>query len=181
MLPAMTSDLERRIDRLEAESAIRNLCARYNLAIDDHDLATVGELFAENARFFSKDGVLDATGREAIVKQFEGRFSVLGPSNHVGHDHVIDIDGDEATGMLSAHAEVHRNGTPMVAALRYRDRYYRDEGTWRFAERELSFLYYVPLADYPGILDKTDRMRAYDEPAPADYPETLPTWKDYRA
>lgn len=177
------SDVETRLERLEAESAIRALAARYNLAIDDHDLDTVADLFTSDARFHSRDGVLDATGRDAIVEQFKGRFSVLGPSNHVGHDHAIEVadDARTATGILSAHAEVHRNGTPMVAALRYADRYVRDEdGLWRFADRLLSFLYYVPLADYPGILDRPDRMRAYEEPAPADYPESLPTWKDYR-
>lgn len=177
----MSDDISVRVEKLEAESAIRRLCARYNLAIDDHDLATVADLFTEHARFHSRDGVMDATGRTAIVAQFEGRFAVLGPSNHVGHDHLVVVDGDTATGILSAHAEVHRNGTPMVAALRYRDRYVREADAWRFAERELSFLYYVPLADYPGILDRTDRMRAYETPAPADYPEGLATWKDYRA
>jgi uncharacterized protein (TIGR02246 family) len=174
-------DIASRIDRLEAESAIRSLAARYCFAIDNHDLRAVAELFTEDARVSSRDGVMDAVGRDSIVRQYEGRFKVLGPSNHVSHDHYIRVDGpDRATGLLSAHAELWRNDRAMIAALRYDDVYRRDQGVWRFQERSLSFLYYVPLSDYPHILGAKDRMRAYEQPALADYPERLPTWKDYR-
>lgn len=176
------ADFNVRIERVETDLAIRALCARYCFAIDDHDLDAVGDLFIDDARVWSRDGVMNAHGRAAIIEQYRGRFAVLGPSNHVSHDHWIHFgdDRDAATGLLSAHAELYRNDTPMVAALRYADRYRREGGSWRFAERELSFLYYVPLSQYPGILGANDRMRAYAEPAPADYPENLPSWRDYR-
>lgn len=177
------ADIADRLDRLEAESAIRALAARYCFAIDNHDLAAVADLFTEDARVWSRDGVMDASGRDLIIEQYEGRFRALGPSNHVSHDHWIRFDGgrDEASGTLSAHAELWRNEQTMVTALRYDDVYRRDAGVWRFAERALSFLYYAPLADYPDILGARDRMRAYDLPAEADYPERLPSWKDFRA
>ena len=177
-----TNDLAARLDRLEAESAIRALVARYCFAIDDHDLEAVAGLFTSDARVWSRDNVMDARGRDAIVKQYEGRFTVLGPSNHVSHDHLICFgdNRDEAVGLVSAHAELYRNETPMVTALRYHDRYQRENGEWRFAERELTFLYYVQLKDYPGILGVPDRMRAYGDARPADYPESLSSWIDYR-
>lgn len=175
-------DVAARIARLEAESAIRALAARYCFAIDDHDLDAVGALFTADARVHSRDGVMDAVGRDAVVEQYRGRFAVLGPSNHVSHDHWIRLgdDPDSAAGTLSAHAELWRHETMMITALRYEDRYRREEGEWRFAERLLSFLYYVPLGDYPQVLGLCDRMRAYDQPRPADYPEALPSWRDYR-
>jgi len=178
----MTDDLAARIDRLESESAIRALAARYCFAIDNHDLDAVSDLFTEDARVWSRDAVMDATGRDAVIEQYRQRFAVLGPSNHVSHDHWVRFggDADRAEGQLSAHAELWRNEETMVTALRYDDVYRRDGGTWRFQERALSFLYYVPLAEYPAILGRRDRMRAYPEPAEADYPEKLPSWKDYR-
>lgn len=178
-----SNDIAARLDRLEAESTIRALTARYCFAIDNHDLAAVADLFTEDARVYSRDGVMDATGRDAIIRQYEGRFAVLGPSNHVSHDLLIRFgeDPDVATGTLSAHAELWRNETTMVTALRYDDVYRREGRVWRFQERALSFLYYVPLRDYSSILGERDRMRAYAEPAEADYPEKLPTWKDYRS
>jgi ketosteroid isomerase-like protein len=177
------TDLAARLDRLEAESAIRALAARYCFAIDNHDLPAVADLFTANARVWSRDGVMDALGRDAIIEQYEGRFRVLGPSNHVSHDHWIRFGDapDEAQGTLSAHAELWRKDQTMVTALRYDDVYRREGGAWRFAERALSFLYYAPISDYPAILGARDRMRAYDRPADADYPERLASWKDYRA
>lgn len=175
-------DIGARLARLEAESAIRALAARYCFAIDNHDLDAVAGLFTADARVWSRDGVMDATGRDAIIAQYEGRFRLLGPSNHVSHDHWIRFDDvpARAEGLLSAHAELWRDGEMMVTALRYDDVYALEDGAWRFAERALAFLYYIPVGDYPAILGQRDRMRAYAEPAAADYPERLPTWKDYR-
>ena len=176
------ADLALRIDRLESESAIRALAARYCFAIDNHDLAAVRDLFTADARVLSRDGVMNAVGQDAIIRQYEDRFRVLGPSNHVSHDHWVRLDEAvyHATGTLSSHAELWRNDQMMVTALRYEDVYRRENGVWRFSCRELSFLYYVPLAEYAHILGEEKRMRAYAEPAAADYPERLPSWHDYR-
>jgi hypothetical protein len=67
----------------------------------------------------------------------------------------------------------------MVAALRYADRYRETPRGWKFAERVISFLYYVPVESYPGILGQADRNHAYAAPLPADFPENLPDWLAY--
>jgi hypothetical protein len=123
---------------------------------------------------------MNAVGVDAIIEQYHGRFDALGPGQHFMHDIQIDFVTDtEATGRVSGHAELWRNDTMMVAALRYTDRYRSEAEGWRIADREISFLYYVPLADYPGILGTSDRNHAYRQPAPADFPERLPSWIDY--
>jgi hypothetical protein len=179
----MDSEMTRRLDRLEAHTAISQLQARYVFAMDDHDLDAARALFTTDARVRSRDGVMDASGIEAVLAQYQQRFRALGPSNHVTHDHVIDFDEhdpDRASGRVSSHAELWRNGQMMVTALRYEDSYRREHGVWRFAERVLAFLYYIPVSDYGSILGESLRMRAYAEPQPADYPEALPGWRDYR-
>ena len=65
------------------------------------------------------------------------------------------------------------------SALRYEDRYQRQEGRWRFADRLLSFMYYVPVDEYAEALGALDRMRAYDSPRAADFPEQSTSWQDY--
>ena len=70
-----------------------------------------------------------------------------GPSNHFTHDRIVEfdhMDPDRATGLVSAHAEMQRQGQPMLAAIRYQDVYQRCEGRWRFRERGLSFVYDLP-------------------------------------
>jgi ketosteroid isomerase-like protein len=174
--------IEDRLARLEAESAIRGLIARYCFTIDDRDLPCIADLFTDDARVASEDGVMEARGLHAIMEQYHGRFSVLGPGAHYMHDIALDFpdsDPGEAIGRVSGHAELWRRGQMMVAGLRYRDRYRRTPAGWRFAERIIGFLYYVPVEQYPNILAHADRNRAYDAPRPADYPEALPTWTAY--
>jgi ketosteroid isomerase-like protein len=179
--PSASSTLERRLALVEDQLAIRDLTARYNFAIDARDLAAAAELFTEQACFGSKDGAMRAIGRAAVLQQFESRFSVMGPSNHFAHDHVIWFESaTRARGQLSVHAEVWRNEQPMVTALRYQDTYEKTDGLWRFAERLLSFFYYLNVADYPRAMGQLERNRASGTPMAADYPERLPTYVEMR-
>jgi len=171
-------DLEARIDRLEAESAIRQLIARYGFAIDDRRRDDVAALFAEDAEVCSGDGVMQARGVAAIMAMYEGRFAALGPGAHYIHDIELHFEeADTARGLVSGHAELMRNGGMMVTSLRYQDRYRRTADGWRFARRQIDFLYYVPVEDYPGILLTPLRNRAYAAPTKADFPEGLPGWR----
>lgn len=176
------SDLESRIARLEAESQIRQLIAHYSFDIDDRIIESVRDLFTDDGVIRSKDGVMFAQGPDAIIEQYHGRFDVLGPGHHFMHDVQIDFVGDgtkEATGRVSGHAELQRKGKMMVAAIRYDDRYRKTDRGWKFAERVIQFLYYVPVSEYPDILLSENRNHAYDTPRPADFPEALPSWIAY--
>jgi SnoaL-like domain len=176
--------LQRRLHRLESRFAIRELVGRYGFVVDDRDLAGIGRCFTLNGVMRSKDGVMNARGRDAVIEQFHGRFVVLGPGNHFTHDHIIrfdDADDSHAFGLVSSHAELFRNGEPMIAAMRYEDEYRIEDGEWRFADRLLGFFYYLKLAEYPRYLGELLRMRAYAEPAAADFPERTGTWREYYA
>lgn len=164
--------IEKRLRRLEAFQAIRMLVSRYVFAIDDRDLDGVAACFAENARFHSRDSKMNAAGRAEIMEQFKRRFSALGHGAHYTHDHVITLgeDGVSARGVVSLHAELMRNGKPMLASLRYEDAYRVEDGEWKFADRLLLFLYYLNVEDYMAHFPLRDRNRAYDEPIDADLP-----------
>jgi ketosteroid isomerase-like protein len=175
--------LEQRVRRLEDRAQLRELVARYGIAVDDRDIETLSELFTADGRFRSQDGVMDATGREAVLKQFRGRFAALKATNHIAHDQILTFgaDPDAVAGLVTSHAEVWRNGRALIAALRYQDTYRRDRGRWRFADRLLSFLYYLPVDEYAEGLGSRLRMRAYGDQRPADYPEGSATWSIYHA
>jgi len=177
-----TQTVEQRIARLEARAQIRELVARYCFTIDERDVEGIGQCFTRDGSFRSLDGVMNASGRDAVVAQFHGRFAVLGPSNHFTHDHIIQFDdGDaaRATGTVNSHAEVVRNDEAMLASLRYHDEYRLEEGRWRFHVRTLAFFYYVRPADYRDAMSGSLRNRAYQEPQSADFPELVPTWQRY--
>ncbi len=178
------SSFEERLRKLEDREAIRSLVARYGLLVDARDIEQVALLFTRDGRFASADGKIESRGRSEVIDQFHRRYAVLGPSNHFVHESIVEfdpVDPDLATGWVNSHAEVVRNGTALWAALRYHDRYRREDGEWRFAERLLHFFYYLSPREYPDHLGELHRNRAYPEPLPADYPESLPSWQDYYA
>lgn len=178
------ADWERRIRRLEDRAEIGELIARYGLVMDNRDLDDMRRLFTADVVIRSLDGVMNVQGIDAAVELFRGRFKVLGPSNHFSHDRIIEFDDDDpnrAKGIVLSHAEMNRKGIPMLAAIRYLDVYLQDTQGWRFAERVLSFMYYVATSEYLDALGAglAARNRAYDVPRAADWPETLDTWKSF--
>jgi ketosteroid isomerase-like protein len=178
------AQLATRIRRLEDRVEIDELIARYGLVMDDRDMRGMPDLFTADAVVRSLDGVMNCRGREALIDLYRGRFKVLGPSNHFTHDRIVTFDDanpDLARGLVLAQAELNRRGPPLGAAIRYTDTYRREAERWKFAERVLAFMYYVPTAEYldafgPGL---ATRNRAYETPGPADWPEPLPTWREY--
>jgi ketosteroid isomerase-like protein len=164
---------ESRLRRVEDRLAIDALISAYTLAMDNRDLVLTADLFTENARFRSADGVMEALGRAAILTQYRGRFAALGFNFHVTHDKQIAFaSADRATGIVSSHAEVVRNGQVMITAMRYHDVYERcADGKWRFTDRNLHFFYYLPVEDYRDALQGRARMRAYGDHRDAELPE----------
>lgn len=165
--------LATRIMKLEDREAIRNLCSRYSLAVDDHDFDTLATLFAPDTQYGWVDQPPQAVGRDATIDLLRSRIGPSGPSFHVNHDMIVDWDESDparATGIVFCHAEVNPAGKQLAGAIRYRDSYVKIDGKWMFASRFLSFLYFVPVEDHPGILTQTDRLRVGGTSRPAHWP-----------
>jgi ketosteroid isomerase-like protein len=173
----MSAELEKRIERLESRFQLDELVSAYCMACDDHDMVRLRSLFTDDVRIWSKDGVMNASGIDDVMQMFVNMFAIRGPSFHWTHDHTIRVSGPtDAEGLIMAHAETTPHDTVSLAAIRYRDKYRKEQSGWKIAERELSFLYYMPASDYSDHFKGNLRMRVYGEERPADYPESLPTW-----
>lgn len=172
-------DLARRTALLEDRVELQELVAVYGRLIDDRDLAGLAELYTSDAVFDSTAGPV--SGRDAVLDYYRGQLDRYGMTYHYPHSHTITFTGpDSATGVVSAHAELAIGETAFVVALRYLDEYRREGGRWRFRERRARQLYAAPLADLPDVLGTGLRRRwPGTEPAPADLPEELATWRAY--
>jgi uncharacterized protein (TIGR02246 family) len=165
-----------RLQRLEDRFALMDLVADYCAAIDDRDLEKFLTLFTDDAVLRHRDRVMQLDGKPAIRDYYTKRFADYEFTFHYPHAHRIYFDNPEnARGTLSAHAEMSENGRLIVAAIRYSDRYRREEGHWRFAERELAFWYYMPLADLPSGFADGLRKHYRGQRLSADLPERLST------
>jgi uncharacterized protein (TIGR02246 family) len=161
------------------QQAIRDLVAIYSVARDDNDMAALLDTFAPEGSFVI--GGEPVTGHAALREFYAGNMDRYTTSLHTTHTHVIGVDGDRASGFVTGHAELALGETLMMAAYRYTDSYARLAGRWVFAERILRFMYAVPAGEMGTSFTSPLRMRwPGTEPAPAEFPETLPTWTTYR-
>lgn len=179
--------LEQRVDQLESRALIAELCTEYGIACDFRDMEKLASLFTPDVVIRSANGSMNARGVGDAIAMFNRMFEIRGPAYHWTHDRIVTFDPndrDRAQGLVLSHAETTPNGQASLAGLRYHDVYRRIDGRWLFAERVLSFLYYVPLVEYVGRLQKPERVLAGTEWRSADYPEKDPTWiswhREYR-
>ena len=137
------STLEERVRAIEDREAIRELTARYCQFAVAGDAEDVVSLFTE-------DGVLDfgeivEQGRERLVALYRESFQAVRPIPTV-HNHMVELDGDRATGYCSLELRMVENGEAVTAAGHYEDVFERVEGSWKFARRKLVFYHRVPLS-----------------------------------
>ena len=162
-------------DRLE----VQELVARYSIARDDKDLDALLGCFVEDAVFRRRGQVVE--GRAAIRDFFLASMRRYELTTHTNHAQVLDPGPDEGQllGLVTGHAELVLDAQLVVASYRYHDRYSRTSHGWRIADRSLSFLYALPVTELgAGFADRKRIRWPGQEPAEADYPETLPTWWD---
>jgi len=127
----MTDDGVGALARLEAHEAIRQLAARYAVAIDRRDLDALVALFVPDVRVGR-----DASGRDALRASFAVSLRAIGMSVlHVGTQ-VIDLaDADHASGTVYCKGEIQDGERWIHQAIVYDDTYRRVEGTWYFVRR----------------------------------------------
>lgn len=100
---------------------------------------------------------------------------------HYPHSHAVVFAGeDEASGVVTAHAELAIDGETVWIGLRYNDEYVREEGRWRFKARRQEFVYVLPLSELPtGLGDRLRRRWPGTEPAPVELPDGLETYRRF--
>ncbi len=176
------ASLEQRVARIEDRLAINDLVAAYCTAIDSRDLDGFVDCFTEDGVLRHADGVMRIDGRAALREYYTKRFGDYGVTFHYPHTHTVEIDGsDEAHGVVTAHAEMALNGEAWIAAFRYTDRYRRENGRWRFAERELACWYYMPLAQLATGMAAELRKHYRGEIIRAELPESLESYKAWHS
>ena len=167
-----------RLDRLESTEAIRQLAARYALALDAHDLDLLVECFIPDVRV-GRDG----HGRDALKLDFDRRFRGRGYriTTHFIGNHVIEfVDADHAMGVVYCRAE-HEFPDELVAGpLQYVDEYERQQGRWYFGRRRPMSWYLTDVLDRPvgGRRIRWPGEESTEAPLPQWWPSWQPYWDD---
>jgi 3-phenylpropionate/cinnamic acid dioxygenase small subunit len=120
---------------------IENLIARYAYLVDDGDFEALAVLFAD-ADFRLNDG--PAVRGAAVASLARSALRVYDDgtprTRHVTTNLLIETDGEVATGRAYFTVFQALPDFPLqpIAAGRYRDRFVRRDGVWRFAARDVS-------------------------------------------
>jgi ketosteroid isomerase-like protein len=126
--------------------AIRDLARRYAHYVWQNDLEALADLFAE-------DGSMDPgtrppiVGRAALLSGFREMLTAGSTFLPFIQQHVVDLDGDDATGTCYIDLRAQVNGESMIGAGWYDDRYVRTAAGWRFQTRKITLRFFAPLRD----------------------------------
>lgn len=144
------STVERRLDRLESLDEIRQLAAKYALAVDMRDLDALVGLYTEDVRMGRH-----AAGRGPLRQFFQRVLAQFDSTAHVIGNHIIEfVDTERAQGMLYCRAEHEMGKHWIVAQACYHDCYERHQGQWLFSRRTPLLWYANELGTAPLGADK---------------------------
>jgi hypothetical protein len=166
--------LEARIDRLESIDEIRQLAAKYSLALDMRDCNAWANLFPEDVKVGG-----GKIGRAELRHWFDEthRMQFDGTSHHLG-GHIIEFDDpDHAQGVVYSKNEHETGPEWVIMQMMYFDKYERIQGRWYF-RRRLPLYWYATDLNKPPIGSRKMRWPGR-EPYEGTFHDLFPSWKEY--
>ena len=130
--------LQEMIDR----EAIRDLASRYAHLVWQKDVPAILDLFTEDGEVDTGDRPA-IRGRDALRQAYQGMLAGDEFQPFI-HNHVVELDGDRATGTCYLDLRASIGGRSMTGAGYYQDRYVKVGGEWKFRSRKLTMIYLVP-------------------------------------
>ena len=143
---------------MSAYEAIRQLVARYAVAVDGRDIETLVSLFVDDVHV----GAL-GNGHAALRESFESSLRGIGVSILNVGTHVIDLASeDDATGIVYCKGEIQDGARWIHQAIVYEDRYRKRAGAWYFARRNHRLFYGAEVGTNPLGLPPANWPKRHD-------------------
>ncbi len=163
------------LDQLLAYEQIRQLAARYALAINQRDLDGLLELFIDDVA-----AGRGRTGRDALKDHFDRQLRATLVDVLEVTTHVIDlVDADHATGTVYSRCELGDEERWVRQSIAYEDDYERRDGTWYFVRRVHLLFYGVDSS--PSPLDQEPAHWPQRVVGRGTVPFDWPSWRAYRS
>jgi ketosteroid isomerase-like protein len=161
------------VARLLAYEEIRQLAARYALAVDSRDLESLVALFVDDVQVGR-----ETFGRDALKASFDESLRGIGISILNVGTHVIDlVDDDHATGHVYCKGEIQDGDRWIHQAILYRDTYARRAGHWYFVRRRHELWYGAEVGVNPLGLEPANWPEHHD--GRGTVPDVFPTWQQF--
>ena len=140
--------LEQQVREIADREEIKELTAKYAHWVALGEGAKVAQLFTDEGVFIN-----EVMGEKPNItvrgrKQLDEFYPSLkrGMALPCIHNHIIEIDGDQAKGTCTIEVRISQNGQSVIGSGYYDDFYRRENGHWKFVERNSFFYHMVPLS-----------------------------------
>lgn len=138
------ASIEQRLQVLEDKDEIRELTARYCYAVVAKDGRALLDMFTADGEFHM--GQNSWRGQPELSKLYVDQVGNIGPKPFI-QNHVIQVDGDRATGNCAVEIRVVEKGESVTACGHYDDHYQRVNGRWKFVKRVFHLYHWAKLAE----------------------------------
>lgn len=137
---------ENMVQELWDREKIRELTYRYGLAIEAQDAEQMASLFTVDGSVdFSSLGRGVISGHKALKEFYRSTWPLRVKPFFTNH--VMQIEGDLASGICSLENRATRGEESLIGAGRLHDAYARVDGEWKFVSRRVEMFYLVPLSE----------------------------------
>lgn len=168
------SDLEARIERLEALDQIRQLAGKYTLALDMRDFDSMANLFVDDVGVPGKQ-----RGRQALKRWYVDTMREIPGSFHGINGQIIDFESPGlGSGIVYSRNDLDLGESWMHELMIYLDRYERRDGVWFFQRR--TPLYWVHTdPNVPPLGEEKMRRPGSDTATRGGYHDAFPSWAEF--
>jgi ketosteroid isomerase-like protein len=125
---------------------LNQLAYRYARAVDRCDMDLFKTVFTPDARLRAynpdqDEPFNDIRGHDQLVKVNEIMSTMFDKTMHMMVNHMVEVDGDTATGEVMCTARhIPKGGKDVLTIhIRYLDSYVRQDGEWKIADRHIRF------------------------------------------
>lgn len=163
--------LEDRIQKLEDRAELQDLVATYFQATDDDDYDRLSDCFTSDATF-AASGFPASSGRQGIIDLLKSARAGMGQTVHTpNYVQLIFGDSDSATGIVAAHLELGIGASTYYGAVRYLDKYRRENARWCIVHREMRVIHVGPWSEAEQSLSSPLNIRwPGSDPTASDFP-----------
>jgi hypothetical protein len=137
-------DIEARLRRLEDIEEIRGLRMRYHYCINEGRSEDTAAIFTDDA-YVEYEGVAVAKGRSEFSRVIPSLSQRLTFIKQFISNHMVEINGDEATGVAYLDARYAHDGKSIMATARFSEKYHRTTDGWRISEMICRTYFNVPI------------------------------------
>jgi len=129
---------------------LNQLAYRYAAAVDRCDVELFQSVFTPDGKLQAyhpntETPFADLAGQEQLAAIPNAMRNQHSCTTHMMTNHLVDVDGDHATGEVlctARHLSLDTvNPTSLNVIIRYIDRYQRWQGVWKITERQIRFLW----------------------------------------